>query len=115
MKTTPSNWTRTSLGLLASIIMAGSALSGPSPQFSTVPAAKVQPKVAAKAKCDGCKTTPIWAPGDRSPAGKGAPAARVVGTKHECTYCAATVVREKGSVKDTMVHKAPCQDLLCCR
>lgn len=113
---------RTSVVIIASGLFAAGALAGPGPQYWNRPAAKSAPKseTAPKAeapvagKCDGCKTTPIWAAGDRSPAGKG-PYQQVIGKKHECGRCAGAVATERGTVKNTMTHNAGCGPLLCCK
>jgi hypothetical protein len=85
-------------------LFAAAAFAGPGPQLGSRSAAKPAPKAEAPAaKCEGCKTTPIWAPGDRSPAGKGA-FVRVVGTKHECTRAAGIVASEPVKVKDRMTR-----------
>src|SRR5688572_24929035 len=116
MKTTP-NLMRSVAGIIVSGFFAAAALAGPGPQFWNRPAAKPAPKPDATttAKCEGCKTTPIWAPSDRSPAGKGAPSARVIGTKHECGRCAGTLTREHGKMKDGMTRDAACVPIGCCK
>jgi hypothetical protein len=113
---------RTLVGISASGLLAAAAFAGPGPQFWNRPAATSAPKpdapkteVPATAKCDGCKTTPIWVFNDRGPAGKGTPAARVVGKKHECVRCTGALANESGKVKNNMAHNAVCGPLLCCK
>ena len=114
---------RTSLGLFTSGLFAAAALAGPPPQFWNRPAAKPAAQVdapakvetPAPAKCDGCERTPIWVSNDRSPAGKGAPAARVVGSKHSCSRCTGVTTAQNGKVKNNMTHAAGCAALLCCK
>jgi hypothetical protein len=103
-------------------IFAAAAIAGPGPQYWNRPATKPAPKPeAAKteapvaAKCDGCKTTPIWVSNNREPAGKGVPGARVVGSTHSCARCTGTVAAQNGKVKDGMTHNAGCGPLLCCK
>jgi hypothetical protein len=112
---------RTSVVIFVSGLFAVAALAGPGPQYSNRPAAKPgakseAPKTEAPsaAKCDGCKTTPVWVMGDRVPAGKGV-GLHVVGTKHECSRCSGAVATENGKVKNNMAHNAACGPLLCCK
>lgn len=119
MKTNSSNLLHSTLvAALAMGAFTAAALAGPSTQFanrpSTAPSA-AKTAAAALAKCDGCKTTLTWAATDRSPAGKGAPAARVIGKQHDCTGCAGGIVAAAGQVKDTMAHSKECAPRLCCK
>ena len=118
----PRTLLRTSAAIFVGGLFTAAALAGPGPQYWNRPAAKPVPKSepAPKAeapvagKCGGCKTTPIWVPGDRSPAGKG-PYQQVVGKKHECSRCTGAIAAERSEVKNTMTHNAGCGPLLCCK
>ena len=115
MKTT-RNLIRSSVGIIVSGFFAAAVFAGPGPQYWNRPAAKpLKSEAPTAAKCEGCKTTPIWGPSDRSPAGKGAPSARVIGTKHECARCAGAVASEHGKAKDSMTRDALCGSMLCCK
>jgi hypothetical protein len=109
--------TRTSFGIIASSLIAAAALAGPGPQYWNRPAAMkadtVKKDGPVPAKCDGCKTAPIWVMGDKAPAGKGV-GLHVVGKKHECSRCTGAVVTENGRVKSDMKHNTACGPLLCC-
>jgi hypothetical protein len=104
------------IGIKVIGLAAAAAFAGPPPQYGQRPAPQPAPKpaIAAPAKCDGCKTAPMWAAGDRSPAGKG-PYLRVSGTKHGCSRCVGAIATEAGRVKNSMAHNAGCGPLLCCR
>ena len=113
---------RTSMGVLASGVFAAAALAGPGPQYWNRPAAKpVQKPAPVKmdehptGKCDGCKTTSIWAISDRGPAGKGVPGSRVTGYAHSCTGCVGKNSTENGTAKTDMQHGAGCAKLVCCK
>jgi hypothetical protein len=123
MKTTPRTLVQTSAGMLVAAIFAAAAVAGPGPQywqqmdsFRTDKAAKqkTEPRPAA-AKCEGCKSTPIWVANDRAPAGKGAPSVRAGGSEHSCSRCAGNVATQSGKVKDGMTRAAPCTAMACCK
>lgn len=112
---------RSSLGILVSGACVAAAWAGPGPQFwkgsspapGKAPAAKTH--ATAAAKCEGCKTTPIWVVSDRGPAGKGLPGARIVGSTHSCARCTGTIATQNGTAKDGMTHHVACGPLLCCK
>lgn len=113
------NLFRASAALIVSGVFAASTLAGPGPQYWNRPSAKPAEKPTPvkmnehpSGNCDGCKTTPIWVVGDRGPAGKGAPGARITGNAHACTGCVGTV---NGKVKSNMQHGAGCVKLVCCK
>ena len=129
MKMTPRILIPSSLGFLVSSMFAAALLAGPGPQYWIRPTAPSAPKteaaakagsapkaeMSAAAKCEGCKTTPIWVINDRGPAGKGVPGVRIVGSQHSCTRCVGTNVTEHGKVKSAMTPSAVCGPLLCCK
>jgi hypothetical protein len=114
---------RTSVGLFASGVFAAAVSAGPSPQYwhqmeriRAENAAKQKTDAPSKVvKCEGCNTNPIWTANDRTPAGKGAPGARVVGYTHSCARCTGAVVTEKGKAKDGMTRAAACEAMQCCK
>lgn len=120
---TSLNLLRIPVGLLASSILGAAALAGPGPQYWNRPAAKStqasesasKSATAVPAKCGDCKTTPIWGPSDREPAGKGVAGARLLGSRHECARCPGEVTTEKKRVTDRMIHNAACSQMLCCK
>ena len=112
---------RTSVGIFVSSLFAAAVVAGPGPEYwnrtGASPAPKAEAakaKMPAGAKCEGCKTTPVWGRGDRSPAGKG-PHYVVIGKKHECSRCAGAVATERSKVENDMTHNAECGPLLCCK
>jgi hypothetical protein len=120
---TSLNFLRIPMGLLASSILGTAAIAGPGPQFWNRPAAKSaqaaesasKSNPASPAKCDACKTSPIWGTNNREPAGKGAAGARLLGSRHECARCPGVVTMEKNQVNDRMTHNAACSQMLCCK
>lgn len=112
----------TSIGIFATGVFAVAAFAGPGPQYwrqmekaRTENAAKEKANPpAANATCADCKTTPIWAPGDRGPAGKG-PLHRVIGTSHACAGCAGKIATENGKTKSDMTYRSDCAKLACCK
>ena len=129
MKISPRILVQGSVTLLVSGALAAALMAGPGPQYwnrptppsapkaQAAPETRVAPKAAlpVAAKCEGCKTTPIWVVSDRGPAGKGVPGTRVVGSQHSCTRCVGTNTVEHGKVKNTMIPNAVCGPLLCCK
>ena len=121
MKT--QNRIRTSVGILASLILATAALAGPGPQYwnklSSNPAEKTSPVKMddhPTGKCDGCKTNRVWSINDRGIAGKGfPPGARVSGSSHSCSGCDGKNTSEKGKIKAEMKHSDGCAKLVCCK
>ena len=123
MKMTPRTLVQSSVGFLASGVFAAALLAGPGPQYWNRPAATAAPKseaasnteALAAAKCDGCKTTPIWVVSERGPAGKGVPGTRVVGSQHACVRCVGVNTVEHGKAKNAMMPGAACGPLMCCK
>jgi hypothetical protein len=129
MKMTLRMIVQSSVSLLVSSVFAAALLAGPGPQYWIRPTVASAPKAAAApkagvapkaevpvvAKCDGCKTTPLWVVSDRGPAGKGVPGTRVVGSQHSCTRCVGINATEHGKVKSVMTPSAACGPLLCCK